>query len=374
MTPNISLEEVFALARTMTWKNALADLPFGGAKAGIVFDPSTHSARSGQALLKVKEEKKKIVQAFSRALKPLIPKLYIAGPDMNSGEQEMQWFVEANGNWRAATGKPASMCIEVFGKKGKQSPYGGSPARFAGAPARRVGRQCGIPHEFGSTGFGVSHATKIAAEHVGLNITGATVAIQGFGNVGEFTAKYLDEMGARIVAVSDASGAIYNKNGFSFKDLVSCKRGTGTVCHPAGDPPKEDKAKVISHDALFELPVDILIPAAIPDVVTQKNYKNVKAKIIIEAANVPIPHDIEDKLHERGILVVPDIIVNAGGVISSYAEYRGYNPKDMFRMVKNKIVKNTRLILENSKRARITPRAAAMKIAVERVERATAKV
>ncbi len=334
MMPNISMEEVFALARTMTWKNALAGLPFGGAKAGVVFDPKTTS----------KEKKKEIIQAFSGALKPLIPKLYIAGPDMNSGEEEMQWFVEANGNWRAATGKPANLCMLVFGKGGSRE-------------------QCGIPHEFGSTGFGVAHATKVAAEYTGITLEGATVAIQGFGNVGEFTAKYLREMGAKIVAVSDLSGAIYNKNGFAFADLVSCKRGKGTVCRIGKD------GKAISHGKLFELPVDILIPAAIPDVITEKNYKGVNAKIIIEAANVPISHAIEEKLHKRGILVVPDIIANAGGVISSYAEYRGYNPKDMFRMVKNKITKNTRLILENAKRSKITPRAAAMKIAVERVEK-----
>ena len=338
MTPDISPEEVFALARTMTWKNALAGLPFGGAKAGIVFDPKKSS----------KDEKKKIVQAFSRALKPFAPKYYIAAPDMNTGEEEMQWFVEANGNWRAATGKPAKLCMLVFGKGGTI-------------------QQCGIPHEFGSTGLGVAQATKVASKWLDLELQGATVAIQGFGNVGEFTAKYLSEMGAKIAAVSDASGAIYNRNGFSFTDLVSCKRGKGTVCKIGED------AKVIPREELFELPVDILIPAAIPDVITEKNYKNIKAKIIVEAANVPIPHDIEDKLHQRGILIVPDIIANAGGVISSYAEHRGYNPKDMFRMVKNKITKNTRLVLENAKRSNTTPRAAAMKIAVKRVERAMAQ-
>lgn len=334
MTPNISMEEVFALARTMTWKNALADLPFGGAKAGIIFDPKSVS----------KEKKKELVQAFSRAIKPFCPKYYIAGPDMNSGEEEMQWFVEANGNWRSATGKPAKLCMLVFGKGGAKE-------------------QCGIPHEFGSTGFGVAEAAKVAAEHAGMNMKGATVAIQGFGNVGEFTAKYLSEMGAKIVSISDASGAVYNKDGFDFNNLVACKREKGTVCKIMGS------GTAISHAELFELPVDILIPAAIPDVITEKNYKKVKAKIIIEAANVPISHDIEKKLHAQGVLVVPDIIANAGGVISSYAEYRGYNPKDMFRMVKSKIIKNTKLILDNAEKAKITPRKAAMKIALLRVEK-----
>lgn len=331
MTPNVSMEEVFTLARTMTWKNALADLPFGGAKAGIVFDPKTTS----------KEEKKEIIQAFSRALKPLIPKLYIAGPDMNSGEEEMQWFVEANGNWRAATGKPAKLCMLVFGKGGTT-------------------QQCGIPHEFGSTGFGVAHAAKVAAEYAAIEIKGAKVAIQGFGNVGEFAAKYLTEMGAKIVATSDISGAVYNKDGFDFKDLVSCKRQKGTVC-------RYSHSEDIKHEELFELPVDILIPAATMDAITAENYEKVKAKIIIEAANAPIPNDIEEKLHKRGVFVVPDIIANAGGVISSYAEYRGYNPKDMFRMVKSKIVKNTKIVLENSKKYKVSPREAAMKIAEKRV-------
>lgn len=333
MTPNITIEEVFALARTMTWKNALADLPFGGAKAGIVFDPSKSS----------KQEKKVLVQAFSKALKPFVPKKYIAGPDMNSGEEEMQWFAEANGNWRSATGKPANLCMLVFGKKGTE-------------------QHCGIPHEFGSTGFGVAHATEVAAEFAGISLAGARVAVEGFGNVGEFTCKYLTEMGVLLVATSDMQGAVYNEDGLDFKKLLTYKKqGTVTLY---------EDAKKLSHEEIFELPVDILIPAAIPNVITAANYKSVRAKLIIEAANVPVPEDIEERLEERGILVVPDIIVNAGGVISSYAEYRGYNPKDMFSMVKSKIVKNTKAILESAKKAGISPRTSAMKIAEERVRRA----
>ena len=341
MMPNVTMEEIFALARTMTWKNSLAGLPFGGAKGGIVFEPKGKS----------KEEKKKIMKAYSHALKPFAPKYYIAAPDINTGEEEMQWFVEANGNWRSATGKPANLCMEVF-PKGK------------GESARRAERHCGIPHEFGSTGFGVAHATRIAAEHAGISIKGATVAIQGFGNVGEFTAKYLIEMGAKIVATSDASGAVYSKIGLSFEDLVSCKREKGTVCKI------NKQAETIPHNKLFELAVDILIPSAIPDAITEKNYKSVKAKVIVEAANVPISHDIEEKLYNMGVLIVPDIIANAGGVISSYAEYRGYNPKDMFQMVESKIVKNTKIVLENSKKNKISPRKAAMKIAEERISTA----
>ncbi|MCH8208701.1 MAG: hypothetical protein IIA62_06600 [Nitrospinae bacterium] len=129
-------------------------------------------------------------------------------------------------------------------------------------------------------------------------------------------------------------------------------------------------AKKINHAKIFELPVDILIPASIPNVITEKNYKKVKANIIVEAANIPIPHDVEADLHKMGVLVVPDIIANAGGVISSYAEHKGYNPKDMFGMIEKRISKNTTLVLGRASKNKITPRASAMRIAEERVNKA----
>jgi len=184
--------------------------------------------------------------------------------------------------------------------------------------------------------------------------------------VGEFANKYLQEMGAKVVATSDLGGAIYNKDGLDLLKLAAAKK-RGSVTH-------YKDAKKLLHEEIFELPVDILIPASITNVITEKNYRKIKAQIIVEAANVPIPHDIEERLHERGVLVVPDIIANAGGVISSYAEYRGYNPKDMFRMVKRKIVKNTRVILETAKMHSATPRHSAMQIAKKRVAKAMASV
>ncbi|MDO8655259.1 MAG: Glu/Leu/Phe/Val dehydrogenase dimerization domain-containing protein, partial [bacterium] len=163
MTPDITEEEVARLAKTMTFKNALADIPFGGAKGGIIWNGGSD------------ELKKQYVQSYARAIKPFVPKKYIAGPDVNTGEREMQWFVEATGIWRSATGKPANLCMKLFGKPGEK---------------------CGIPHEFGSTGFGVAQAVAVAAELKGLDIKKATVAIEGFGNVGSFAFKYLKEMGA----------------------------------------------------------------------------------------------------------------------------------------------------------------------------------
>lgn len=333
MTPTISMAEVFNLARAMTWKNALAELPFGGAKSGIVFDPKNHT----------REEKRKIIQAFSRAIKAFVPRQYIAAPDINTGEEEMQWFVEANGNWHAATGKPAQLCMLVISKGTSAS-------------------HCGIPHEFGSTGFGVAHAARVVAEHKGISLEGAKVAIDGFGNVGEFASKYLIEMGAKIVATSDIEGAVYNPKGLDYKKLIQAKK-KGSVTKYRG-------ASKIKHEKLFELPVDILIPASIPDVITEKNYRKVRAGIIVEAANIPIPSDTENKLHKMKVLVVPDIIANAGGVISSYAEYKGYNPKDMFSMIEKRISKNTALILKEASRKKISPRASAMRIAQARITKA----
>src|SRR3990167_5987060 len=190
MTPDVSAEEVFRLARTMTWKNALADIPFGGAKAGIRL-PAAALKKSGAVNA---ELKKKYIQSFARAVKPFVPKKYIAGPDVNTGEGDMKDFVEAIGNWRGATGKPADYCMKAFGKKGEK---------------------CGIPHEFGSTGFGVAEATRVALECAGKDIRGSRVAIHGFGNVGTFTYAFLTRMGAKIVALADHERTLYREKGFT---------------------------------------------------------------------------------------------------------------------------------------------------------------
>lgn len=330
MTPDVSEEEVRRLARAMTWKTALADIPFGGAKAGIRFSPERRA------------DKKALVQTFARAIRPFMPKRYIAGPDVSTGEKEMQWFVEATGNWRTATGKPATLCMLVAGK---------------------AGEKCGIPHEFGSTGYGVAQATAIAAEFAGLPLRAATVAIEGFGNVGSFAAEYLRKLGATIIAVSDRGGTIYAQEGLDEKELRRLKgRGASVVTYGRGTK--------LAQEELFGLPVDILIPAAVTDVINDRNKVSVKAKIIVEGANIPMRESIEEEFFRHGILVVPDIIANAGGVISSYAEYRGYNPKKMFETVGRKITQTTRLVLEESRRREQSPRTVAMAIAEERVRRA----
>lgn len=331
MTKSVSVEEVFRLARTMTWKNSLADLPFGGAKSGIMVDPKVIT----------REQKRKIVEAFARALKPISPKKYVAAPDVNMAEEEMKWYVDANGSLKSATGKPSDMCVNP-------------------------GEKCGIPHEYGSTGYGVSIAAMIAAKKIGMDVNGMTVAIEGFGNVGSFVAKHMEKFGAKIVAVSDSRGCVYNPEGMASKVLIDVKEREGTVT-------KYKDGKVLPGKDIFELPVDALVPAALPDVINKDNVGKVKAKLIVEGANIPMRAEIEEVLHKKGTTVVPDFLANAGGVISSYAEYRGKNPSDMFAIVKKKMETNTKKVLQRAEKDGVTPREAGLAISMERVKKAMEK-
>jgi glutamate dehydrogenase (NAD(P)+) len=330
MTPSVDVKEVFRLARAMTWKCALAGLPFGGGKSGIIFDKKRDS-----------KKKMEYIRKFAVGISPINPSQYVAAPDINTSEQEMQVFVEANGNFNAATGKPIGVCKQIHGS-----------------------RACGLPHELGSTGFGVSYATQVALKHKKMKIKGARIAIEGFGNVGTFTFKDLEKEGAKIVAVSDSGGCLYNKNGIKYEEISEVKRRTGSVSNGVGE-------KLPGKD-IFELPVDVLIPAALPDVINKKNMSKVKAKIIVEAANIPIPLDVEEKLCKR-VLIVPDFVANAGGVISSYAEYIGKPSSYMNNLVRTKIHKNTNLVLTTAMRKKISPREAGMQIAMERVRKAMKK-
>ena len=335
MTPGVTEEEVRRLARGMTWKNALAGIPFGGAKAGIVMPLEVS---------RDKAMKKMFVESFARALRPLLINSYIAGPDVNSGETEMKWFADAAGDWRTATGKPAS-----YAKKGAKK-----------------GTWRGLPHELGSTGFGVAHAAAIAAELKRIPIRGATVAIEGFGNVGTFAMKFLTEMGAKVVAVADSRMTAYLSSGLNYKKLMDVKKKTGSVANYPG-------AKALAHDAVFGLPVDILIPAAVTDVINDKNKHTVKAKIIVEGANIPMRERVEEELSKKGIFIVPDFVANAGGVISSYAEYIGATPERMFKMVKEKVSRAVREVMGAALKTKRNPRAVALELAKKKVAAKTSR-
>jgi len=320
LAPDITVTEVFRLARVMTWKNALAELPFGGGKSGVKGNPHA--------------DKTSMMKAFGRALKSLCPHEYLAGPDMGTGAEDMRAFVEGAGNPKAATGKP-----EDLG---------------------------GLPHEFGSTGFGVVESTEVAADFAGIGLKGTTVAIEGFGNVGSFAMKFLSEKGAKIVAVSDSKGTVHDANGLNYDELMKTKKEKGSVVdHPSGNK--------LSTEELFGLDVTILIPGARPDVINEKNVNNVRAKILVEAANIPVKMDSEMLLYRKGVMIVPDLIANAGGVISSYIESIGGSKEQAFISISEKVRKNTKLVLEKAKNESIPTRDAAMVIAKERVLAAMSK-
>lgn len=327
MTPSVNVTEVYRLARTMTWKCALAELPFGGAKGGIVFRKDV--------------DKEILVRSFSKAMKIVSPEMWVAAPDVNCGEKEMKWFADENGSLKSCTGKPSDMG--------------------------------GLPHELGSTGFGAYHATLVAIDHLGLDVSNVTVAVEGFGNVGMFVSKFLFEKGAKIVAVSDSRGCVYDPDGLDVNELIKVKEETGKVTEYFTKSVKTElnsNGEIMKNSDLFGLDVDVLIPAALADSINENNWDQVKAKIIVEAANIPAKLDIEKKLEEKGILIVPDFVANAGGVISSYVEYIGGDEKQMFREVEDRITKNTKLILEKSKEDGVSPRNAGLAIAKERVMKA----
>jgi glutamate dehydrogenase (NAD(P)+) len=303
----------------MTWKNAMADIPFGGAKSGIKANPREMAP----------QQKEAIVRAFARKIAEIAPEHYIAGPDMNMTEREMAHIADELQDGRVTTGKPTQMG--------------------------------GLPHELGSTGYGVALCTKVAVEFKGESLEGKTVAIEGYGNVGTFAHKFLEEWGAKIVAVSDSKGTIFSESGLKYEDLFKTKSEQRTVTAHKGE--KKDAA------ALFELPIDILIPGARPDVIHTGNVENVKAKYVSEAANLPAKYEIEKALMQKGVVVLPDFVANAGGVISSYCETMGWNADTMFKVVTEKITSNTKIMMERAQEDNDT-RKSAMGIARERVEEA----
>ncbi|MEE9406382.1 MAG: Glu/Leu/Phe/Val dehydrogenase [Candidatus Aenigmarchaeota archaeon] len=318
MTPTVSVDEVMRLARAMTWKCAMAELPFGGGKSGIIANPKEFS----------EEKKKELVEAFGEALKQVSPEIYVAAPDINMAEDEMKWFAEANGSSKSCTGKPKDMG--------------------------------GLPHELGSTGFGVFHAAKVGAEYIGKKLKNVTFAVEGFGNVGWFAAKFMTEVGAKLVAVSDSKGCLYNPEGMDFKKLAEVKKETKSVTNyrPGNMMPNKD---------ILTLPVDILITAAVPDLILMSDVPNVKARLIVEGSNIPAKPEVEEALHKKGILVIPDFVASAGGVISSYVEYKGGDEKEMWKLIESKVKRNAQIVLRSAKDKKIKPRDAALEIAQRRV-------
>ncbi|MDO8340214.1 MAG: Glu/Leu/Phe/Val dehydrogenase [Candidatus Burarchaeum sp.] len=324
LMPDITVDEVARLARAMTWKNAMAGLPLGGAKAGIRADP-------------YKVDRQEALRALARGIKDVIPHKYVAGPDMNTGEAEMAAFANEVGTPKSATGKPRDMG--------------------------------GLPHELGSTGFGVAHSVAVALEFAGVPINGARIVIEGFGNVGSFTAKHLSSWGAKIIAVSERAGTLYDPGGLEVSHLIKEKAKRKTLVRLVGG-----KCEHFAKEKLFGLECDVLVPGARPDAIDEHNWQDIKAKIIVPGANIPIRPEIEKKLaDEKKVLIVPDFVANAGGIISSYTEMIGGTPEEMFERVENTIRKNTKLVLEKARDEKKYPRDAAMEISRKIIDDAMEK-
>jgi len=314
VSPRVTTDEVWRLARTMTLKNSLAGLPHGGAKAGIMADPAGI-------------DKERSFRVFARMIRDLAD--YIPGPDMGCDEMAMAWIHDE-----------ISRAV-------------GLPEEIGGLPLDKLG----------ATGFGQAESAEVAAPLAGMGLKGARVAIQGFGSVGKAAARFLIAKGAILVAVSDSRGGIHDPDGIDLQALATAKEESGSVT-------AYGKGRLIPAEELFGVACDILIPAATPDVIHRGNAGSVTAPLILQGANIPVTAEAEEALHRRGVLIVPDFIANAGGVIMAAMEYAGRSEQEAFTAIGERIRKNTRLILEKAAADKSLPRTAAVNLALERVRRA----
>lgn len=316
IAPDVTVEEVVRLARAMTLKNAAAGLPHGGGKAGIIADPKMDI-----------QQKEQLIRAFGRAIRDLND--YIPGPDMGTDEACMAWLKDE---------------IE----------------RAVGIP-RVLG---GIPlDEIGATGFGLAVCAEAVQEFTGIPLEGARVALQGFGAVGQHAARFLQQRGAIIVAVADSQGATLNPEGLCLPELLRFKAdGHSVRDFPGGQP--------VVGDNFIGVDCDIWIPAARPDVLIASNVAALKAKLVLQGANIPATLEAEVWLHQNGVLSIPDFIANAGGVICAAVEYRGGTESQAFAVIEEKIRGNTRAVLQQVYQKGLSPRVAAEHLAEARVREA----
>ena len=316
MAPDVTAQECFRLARAMTLKNAAAGLPHGGGKSVLVADPKLPP-----------ERKQALVRAFAHALRNEYD--YIFGPDMGTDETCMGWVKDEIGR---ATGLPAAL--------------GGIPL-----------------DQIGATGWGIRHAAEVAGRCCGLQLKGARVAIQGFGSVGKHAARFLAEEGAVLVAASDTQGTLQNPRGIDVAHLIQLKDAGKTVCDYA------EGAK-LGRDGIVDVECDVWIPAARPDVIHEDNVHRLKTRLVVQGANIPFTLGAEKALHERGVLVIPDFIANAGGVICAAMEYRGATQAAAFDAIAEKVRANTEAVLAPFKARNTLPREAALELAAQRLNAA----
>ena len=279
---NVSMDEVKALSAWMTFKCGVAGIPYGGGKGGVIADPTTMS----------QGEIERLARGFIRAISPVIGELKdIPAPDVNTTPQVMAWMVD---EYSKIQGQNTLGIIT-----GKPLEFGGSLGRFE------------------ATGYGVALMTREAFKAKKMEIKGSKISIQGFGNVGRYAAKYLQDMGAKVVAASDVSCCLYNENGLDIDKLFDYVKEPENKNMIKGFPGVEE----MDRDDIFKIEVDALAPCALENAITSENVDDIKAAMVIEGANGPTTPEADKVLNDKGILVVPDILANGGGVMVSYFEW-----------------------------------------------------
>ncbi len=328
---NVTLEEVTALAAWMTWKCAVVNIPFGGAKGGVVCDPNALSIG----------ELERLTRRYTAGIIELLgPDTDVPAPDVNTNEQIMAWMMDTYSMHHRHT-----VTAVVTGK----------PVEMGGSLGRRE-----------ATGRGCMIVTKEALKHLGMPIEGTRVAVQGFGNVGSVSADLLQKEGFTIVAVSDVSGGVYNPKGLDVRDLMTWRETNRYL-------PGYPKAEAITNEQLLSLDCEVLLPAALENVITARNAGAIAAKVIVEGANGPTAAGADEILDRKGTFVVPDILANAGGVTVSYFEWvqdrSGYfwDEETVNRRLTRIMVHSFQHVLEVSKRYNVNMRIAAYTLAIDRV-------
>ena len=333
--PDVTLDEVTALAAWMTWKCAVAQIPFGGGKGGIICDPTRMSQREIESLTR---------RYVAEIIDAIGPDKDVPAPDVNTNEQVLAWIMDT---YSMHVGRTETAIVT------------GKPVVLGGSQGRRE-----------ATGRGVMICTREAARHLEMDLRGATIAVQGCGNVGSVSADLLSKLAARVVAVTDWKGGVYNAQSLDVPALIDWVQTHKTVADfPGGEP--------ITNEQLLALEVDVLIPAALENQITAANVHEVKARAIVEGANGPTTPEAHRILHERGVFVVPDILANSGGVTGSYFEWvqnrHGYywSEAEVNRQLEEKMVEAFREVLKTSLKYKTDMRTAAYIVAIDRVATVT---
>ncbi len=329
--PNVTLDEVKALAMWMTWKCAVVNIPFGGGKGGVTCNPKALSQM----------ELEHITRRYTTAILPLIgPEQDIPAPDVYTNPQTMAWIMDT---YSMVKGYPIPGVVT------------GKPISLGGSLGRNE-----------ATGRGVFYTIRSAAEHIGMTLSGARVAVQGFGNAGSIAAQLLHGAGAKVIAVSDSSGCIYNARGLDVPAVMAYKEQTGSVVGLAGSEP-------IQPEELLALECEVLVPAALENVIHEDNAYRVKAKIVGEAANGPLTPAADAILEEKGAFIIPDILCNAGGVTVSYFEWVQdiqhlfWDAQDVYNRLERVMATAFNDVLKIRKERKVAMRAAANMLGIGRV-------